>query len=296
MNIEKWVQSNTIHTIIAGSRLYGTAGPDSDVDVRGVCLAPPETLIGLSEFKQFQGEGDTVIYELRRFCHLALGANPNILDLLMATEESWQIEDPRWRLIYANRHAFLSQKVRYTFSGYAVSQLKRIQRHRSWLVAPPDHQPTQEEYGGVWDGATYQFPKIAREKEYRTARTKWDNYQRWLKERNPRRAELERRYGYDTKYAAHLARLMVQARRLLRHGTYNPRLKGRDLAIVRDVLAGKWDYDRLVDWAEKMDEHVRNKAATSLPHSPNRKLVERLVMGIYLEELCKNDGRCGTPA
>lgn len=286
VDIKEWVHDNTIHRIVAGSHLYGTSRPDSDVDIRGVCLGPPETLIGLSEFKQYQGskDEDCTIYELRRFCSLALGANPNILDILMAPRETWQVSDLRWKLIYENRQAFLSQKVRYTFSGYAVSQLKRIQRHRRWLVDPPDRKPTQEEFGGVWDGATFQFPKIAREKEYRTACEKWKNYQRWLKERNPKRAALERQFGYDTKHASHLVRLMTQAHKLLLFGTYNPHLQPVDLAMVKEVLSGGWEYETLVSWAENMDK-VIHEMDSNLPQRPNRKLVEQLCMKIYLEEL-----------
>ena len=290
MNIREWVGNNTIHRIIAGSRLYGTAGPDSDIDIRGVCLAPPETLIGLSEFKQYQKEGDDrTIYELRRFCSLALNANPNVLDLLMAPEETWQIRDSRWEIIYENRQSFLSQKVRHTFSGYAVSQLKRIQRHRRWLIDPPDHKPAQEEFGGTWDGSTYQFPKVAREKEYQAACQKWKNYRRWLKERNPKRAELERKFGYDTKHASHLVRLMLQGVRLLREGVYNPRLFGNDLKTVLDVLNGKWGYEVLIPWAEDMDKRIHEMDSV-LPKRPDRKLVEQLCMDIYLGEL-SNWGR-----
>jgi len=287
MNIKEWVQDNTIHRIVAGSHLYGTNRPGSDVDVRGVCLAPPETLIGLSEFKQYQKEGeDWVIYELRRFCSLALNANPNILDLLMAPEDTWKIWDKRWGIIYENRQAFLSQKVRYTFSGYAVSQLKRIQRHRKWLVDPPDHKPSQTEYEGTWDGSTYQFPKVAREKEYQAACQKWSNYQRWLKERNPKRAALERQFGYDTKHASHLVRLMLQAVKLLRDGTYTPRLFDTDLKTVLNVLNGRWDYEVLIPWAEDMDKRI-HEMSSILTKRPDRNLVEQLCMKIYLNELTK---------
>lgn len=42
MNLEKWANENLIHMIKAGSHLYGTVRPDSDVDYRGVCLMPRE--------------------------------------------------------------------------------------------------------------------------------------------------------------------------------------------------------------------------------------------------------------
>lgn len=38
---------------------------------------------------------------------------------------------------------------------------------------------------------------LAREKRYRTAAREWDQYQTWLKQRNEKRAELERKFGFD---------------------------------------------------------------------------------------------------
>jgi predicted nucleotidyltransferase len=35
------------------------------------------------------------------------------------------------------------------------------------------------------------------EKRYRNAKREWDQYQTWLKQRNPKRAELEKKFGYD---------------------------------------------------------------------------------------------------
>ena len=44
---EQWVSNHTIHQILGGSHLYGTNRPDSDSDVRGVCLMPTNVLLGL---------------------------------------------------------------------------------------------------------------------------------------------------------------------------------------------------------------------------------------------------------
>lgn len=38
---------------------------------------------------------------------------------------------------------------------------------------------------------------LKREKRYRTAKNEWNSYQKWLTERNPARAELEKKFGYD---------------------------------------------------------------------------------------------------
>jgi len=286
MNIEKWIDSNTIHKLYAGSRLYGTAREDSDWDLRGVCLMPAEVLLGLTRFDQYQtNEPDTTIYGLSRFFSLALDANPNILDILCAPPVTWLVADNLyWGQVYSNRHLFLSQKLRHTFSGYAVAQLKRIQGHRQWLEHPPSHQPTVEEFGGrlLHDGKGGQkaaFHNDVQRGRWEKAKGNWVQYQTWLQERNPKRAELERRYGYDTKHASHLVRLMLQVQDILTNGDYDPRLTGQNLAAVKAVLGGEWSYEFLLGWAVGADDLVKSMPSV-LPHKPDRDEAESLLMAL----------------
>lgn len=292
MDMQSWAIDHTIHQIWAGSRLYGTARPDSDWDLRGVCLMPPQALLGLLAFDQYQkhnDEEDTCIYGLTKFFALALDANPNILDILCAPPEVWRVDTPEWRRVHAGRHLFLSQKLRHTFSGYAVSQLKRLQRHYQWLTHPPDHPPAMEEFGGRLEsdekgGQKKVFPHLDARNRYEQAAKHWKQYQTWLQERNPARAELERKYGYDTKHASHLVRLMLQVERILQEGDYNPQLREDTRQTVLDVLQGRWAYERLVAWAEEADLRVRSIDSV-LPPRPARKEAEALLISLNRQSL-----------
>ena len=286
MNIEKWVEEHAIHKLYAGSRLYGTAREDSDWDLRGVCLMPREALLGLTRFDQYQtNEPDVTIYGLSRFFALALDANPNIMDILCAPPETWLLPPNfYWDTIYKYRHAFLSQKLRHTFSGYAIAQLKRIQGHRQWLEHPPDHPPTPEEFGGYLaqdakGGQKATFTNDVQRGKWEKAKGNWSQYQTWLNERNPKRAELERRYGYDTKHASHLVRLMLQVQDILTNGDYDPRLTGQNLTKVKAVLNGEFSYEYMLGWATGADELVRTMPS-DLPHKPDRQLAENLLMAL----------------
>jgi len=289
MNTRDWAENNTIHRIWAGSRLYGTQRPDSDWDERGVCLVPPEALIGLQGFEQLQGPGDRVIYGLTKFFRLALGCNPNILDILFAPPGTWRCPSAEWDLVYSHRHLFLSQRVRKTFSGYAFSQLKRIKRSREWLLDPPDHVPTIGEFGG-WikvsasGGQMSVFPNMQKQREYEAAVKRWKQYQAWLENRNPARAELEKKFGYDTKHAAHLVRLLRQAVNILRTGDYNPRLQPFDLEPVLEMLNGEWEYEALIEWAEVTDEQIAT-TPSDLPDKPDTRKVEELLMELNMHTL-----------
>ena len=292
MNFEKWANEHMIHKIIAGSQLYGTSTPESDVDIRGVCLMPLQALLGLQNFEQYQllnEEQDVEIYGLTKFVRLALDANPNILDILFAPKDRWMMQTEEWQQIYDNRKLFLSTRVRHTFSGYAHSQLKRLQTHREWLMHPSDHRPTPEEYNCklVTDskgGQTVEAVDPQDKRKYGASCLRWEQYQNWLKNRNPERAKLEKQFGYDTKHACHLVRLLLKAKFILEVGDYNPALSEADRVTVLGVKEGNWTYECLIDWAQHSDEEVQNMLS-DLPHSPNRKVIEEILIMINLKTI-----------
>lgn len=290
MDYKSWALENTIYRVCAGSRLYGTSRPSSDWDIRGVCAMPPESLFGLGSFDQYNAtdeDDDIVIYGLTKFFRLAMQCNPNILDILFAPPEKWIVKTDEWTDIYESRHMFLSQRVRHTYSGYAHSQLKRLQGHYVWLTNPPSYMPTLEEFGG-WlandkkGGQRKVFPDIDSENRYTAATKKWKQYQTWLAERNPERAKLERKFGYDTKHASHLVRLMLQCEDILTHGTYSPTLTGMSLSTVLAVLRGEWEYDRLVSFAETYDSLLA-VIQTGLPKKADYHGIEQLLMRLNIK-------------
>ena len=148
---EPFWKTNLIYQVVAGSQAYGLDTPESDLDVRGVCIPSRRYLLGLSTFEQLEQvdeSDDVVTYALDKFVRLALACNPNIIELLYTDPRHVLFMDDYGRRLVENRRKFLSRRARYTFAGYAISQLKRIERHHRWLVNPPEHQPTQQEFGG----------------------------------------------------------------------------------------------------------------------------------------------------
>lgn len=71
-----WVPSRTIYLTRHGSHAYGTNLPTSDLDLRGVMIAPREYYLGfLNTVEQVtQSEPDLTVFELRKFMKLAAGA------------------------------------------------------------------------------------------------------------------------------------------------------------------------------------------------------------------------------
>ena len=121
------VRDHTILSVVTGSRAYGLATDASDVDRRGVYAAPaplfwrftkPPTHLDGPLPEQFS-------WEVERFCELALGANPTVLECL------WSPIVERVTLIgeelLAVRTAFLSRHAHRTFLCYAEAQFRKLE-------------------------------------------------------------------------------------------------------------------------------------------------------------------------
>ncbi len=261
MNEQELAQKYCIFRCTAGSHSYATNIKNSDVDTRGIFIAPPEYTLGcLKPVEQVEVPGeDTVIYELAKFVKLAVDCNPNLIELLFSDEENILFIDPAFETLRAHRELFLSKKAKFTFSGYAMAQMKRIRGHNKWLNQPqPERPPDLMDFakliypngdvapGGVIEGfvstflvkvnattfrvySASNFSKsplsadrknlqfidvdaarladaenlqffgtlIVQQDTYRVQHRMWKDYWHWKKNRNPARAELEEKYGYD---------------------------------------------------------------------------------------------------
>lgn len=145
----KEAENHLILEYISGSKLYGTSTPSSDTDVRGVFILPKEYIFRTDAPKQVEDKkNDRVLYEFKWFIQLLTENNPNIIESILGIPERFILyKNDIWDKILTNRHLFVSKKVRSTFSGYAISQLKRIKSHKKYIMNPPDHKPTRSEFG-----------------------------------------------------------------------------------------------------------------------------------------------------
>jgi predicted nucleotidyltransferase len=111
-----------------GSRAFGLATDDSDDDLRGIYLPPARmdwSLFKLPEQLESADAGkDEVYWELEKFLKLALKANPNVLETLW-TPLVLHADEVAGRLREL-RDAFLSRHLYKTYSGYVLSQFRRM--------------------------------------------------------------------------------------------------------------------------------------------------------------------------
>jgi predicted nucleotidyltransferase len=371
---------HTIFLSLAGSQAHGTERESSDVDLRGICVAPLDVRLSLAvPFEQYEGplqgelaaavrprlethptacrglavRTECVIFDAAKFLALCAAANPNALEILFVEEQDWLYEKPAWRRVHDHRHRFLTRKVQHTFLGYALAQLKKIRTHREWLLHPPAHKPTRQDFGlpaaesvlsrddqnrieqsmaekvrsyGIHD---LELPRASRlalqerldsfvrdvlacpeeevedrmraiatralglpvdvvaalngEKKYRAALKQWDAFQAWQLQRNPGRAELERRHGYDTKHAMHLVRLMRMGVEALAQGELHVRRSDHaELSAIRD---GTLSFDELERMAAALQVDMGRAATTTkLPDDVDPTWVDRLAFSLMTGE------------
>jgi hypothetical protein len=389
------------------------ARPDSDIDVRGVLIPPSEYFHGyLKHFEQatesipknFEFNGiafgdnlskhvgrsilneekiDSVIYDIRKFCRLAADSNPSLLELLYADENCRIITSPLAELLLENRDLFLSIKAKWTYSGYAISQLKRIRTHRQWLLNPPTSKPTRADFClpehttiprdqlmaaeslikrkiEEWLGSQEELPRevledirnrttnaikdiwssvidgcwvvekedfgyritkptppineygdidenklchaagkllgydsnflklLDMERGYRSAIKQFQQYEEWKTNRNPVRAELEAKYGFDCKHGMMLVRLMRMCKEIMELGKVI--VKRPDAEELLAIRNGAWSYDQLIEWAENQEKELNKiyeSGKSSLPKTPDHNKLDELCQRIVEKFLSK---------
>ena len=116
--------------------------------------------------------------------------------------------------------------------------------------------------------------------EYLLANDKHKQYWEWKKNRNETRSALEEQFGYDTKHAMHLVRLLRMGVEALQdEEIVVKRPDAEELLAIRD---GAWEYEDIVKYAEDMDKQVRevHYKSTKLRKKPDLKFAAQLLMDV----------------
>ncbi len=252
-------EQETIFVALAGSHAHGTAHDGSDVDIRGVCVAPLSLRLSLFEsFEQHEGpvgdplwthllrklrmhpsasrglavKTECVVYDVAKFLRLCANSNPNALEILFTDERDWLLETPTWRRIHDARRMFLSRQAQESYLRYALAQLRQLESRRA--RAP---------------------------------------------EGNAVRNERDRKFGFDTKHAMHLVRLMRTGIELLRDGDVQVRRKDADeLSGIRD---GTLTFDQVLALSKSLQEEMTQIGnPANLPDAVDQVKVDQLAFKI----------------
>ncbi|MFJ5984362.1 DNA polymerase beta superfamily protein [Lentzea sp. NPDC092896] len=134
----------TILQTEVGSGVHGLSIDGAgDRDEMGICLEPPEFVIGLRTFEQYEyrtaaertgikdarsepGDLDLVVYSLRKWMRLALQGNPTVITPLFAPDEAIVHITPAGKELRANADMIVSRQAGHRFIGYLRGQRERM--------------------------------------------------------------------------------------------------------------------------------------------------------------------------
>jgi hypothetical protein len=110
---------------------------------------------------------------------------------------------------------------------------------------------------------------MQKERSYKNQKAQWDKYQDWKKNRNPERAAMEEKFGYDGKHGLHLIRLLRMCVEVLSTGKVIVRRP--DSEELLGIRRGDWPYDRLIEEADRLDKLAGELYVSSnvLPKTPD---------------------------
>ena len=247
MNTQEVAEPNTVLRGLVGSTVHGLhlEGSD-DRDEMGVCIEPPEYVVGLQRFEQWtyrtQPEGkrsgpgdlDLTVYSLRKWVRLAANGNPTVLLLLFVPEEHLVVNTPIGRVMRMTLPGLLaSKRAGAAFLGYLTQQKERLLGTRGQL---------------------------------RVTRT-----------------ELVERYGFDTKYAMHMLRLGYQGVEYLTTGQLSLPMREPERSLVMSVRRGDVPLGDVLTSVAELEASLRGLQQTAeLPDEPNREMLDSFLTQTYL--------------
>ncbi len=115
---------------------------------------------------------------------------------------------------------------------------------------------------------------LKQERAFKNAVSEWAKYQEWKKNRNPVRAEMEAKYGYDLKMAMHTIRLQRTCSEILQgKGVKVYRPDAKELLEIRN---GVWTYEQFKEEVKRLHDLNESLAkTTTLPKTADVKKINQ---------------------
>jgi predicted nucleotidyltransferase len=121
---------------------------------------------------------------------------------------------------------------------------------------------------------------LQKERAYKAAVDQFTKYLDWKKNRNPKRAAMEAKFGFDGKHAMHLVRLTLQCEELLQTGVL--KVKRDDREYLLGIKNGNISFDSLQEWFNQKSVEIDElyKSCTILPHTPDINKIDQLCIDL----------------
>lgn len=311
MDVKTMAENNKILEVVTGSYLYGTNLPESDKDYVGVFLPDVEYVLGFKRCeevdfsiidKNAQGKNtknalDRKLYEFRKFIKLAMECNPNVIEILFTNPENIVFFNSIGESLLNLATKFPFKGCKERFLGYAFSQKhKMIIKKDNYfdLISALDYLNRFNDDKYLVELTLDKCPPFIKTSHDEAHNCKFvcigdlnilpsktlGSAKRMIQERIDKagnREELLLKYGFDTKFASHLIRLMVEGVSLLKDGYLTFPLK--EAPMILDIKLGKWTIAKILDYSNELEKEIESLAETSkLPASPNTEILEKFTI------------------
>ena len=115
---------------------------------------------------------------------------------------------------------------------------------------------------------------------YENDHKNWKNYWDWKKNRNIKRSELEEKFGYDTKHASHLVRLLKMGNEILRDGIVI--VKRPDAKELLEIRNGRYSYEEIIQLSNELLNEINNTVKkTELPPEVDKEFYKNFIATSY---------------
>lgn len=297
------MERRIIFKVRNGSYLYGLQRPESDEDFMGVFMPTAHDMLGLhpvyevdnstksssSKERNTKDDVDDKTYNLHKFMHLVLQNNPNIVEVMFATDKNILILEPEFKELMDNVDKLISQKVFHTFTGYAYSQRKKLavksSRYGSlvevvdFLEKSVDVKDTKskldtdvskklnrmlDHYKGKSGNPEHFHVGMSIKTVYDKLKEERDTYGWRVK------TDTFDRLGYDIKFGYHLIRILAEGEELLRTSRLSYPIDGEAREDILRVRRGEVELVELLELYDKYKEKcdLANEQ-TVLPKKPD---------------------------
>lgn len=238
-----WLNNNCIYLSVVGSQAYGTATKDSDTDLYGIVI-PPKRII----FPSLQGvilnfDKNIESFDQFRAEHISYKQQEydiTIFNIVKIFRLMADANPNAVELLFTDTDCILHR----TSIGNTIRENRHIFFSKKMFH--------------TFMGYSYsQLSKIGGK-------------------RTGKRVEIVNKFGYDTKSAGHLVRLLLEIEQILTTKDLNLR---QSAELLKHIRQGLWSQDKIIDFFTEKEKYLTKLYEDSdLPNKPREKEIKELLL------------------